>query len=478
MNDFCVEPFRFCEGVQPLRARLEPWMRKLLSDGDRLRTIVEAHGGPVNIQSIAPFGRNVAELLDTAKKHRIDLLPLFARKANKCLSYVEAARDLGIGVDTASHDELAQCLDIGFAPERVVCTAAVKDRKLLDLCVRHGVTVIIDNRDETDALAALVSDRKKPAHVGIRLCGFEADGRPLYSRFGIPLNEASQVAARLRDTGLVEVCGLHFHLDGYSATDRIAAIAQTLPLVGEIRRDDDDPFFLDIGGGIPMNYLEIPAQWDAWATRHDNALRGRAAPVTKHNAGLGRAVRDGELTGRVNTYPVAQPLVRGPWLDSILDAGIGAHSIADHLKEANIELRCEPGRSILDGCGMTVAEIVFRKPDSAGDWVIGVQMNRTQSRTGFAEFALDPLLVPKPGADRGPPVEAYLAGTYCTESEWLTQRRMSFPHGVAQGDLIVFPNTAGYLMHFLESRSHQFPLAKNVFVDGEGTDVVLDGIDL
>jgi len=49
---------------------------------------------------------------------------------------------------------------------------------------------------------------------------------------------------------------------------------------------------------------------------------------------------------------------------------------------------------------------------------------------------------------------------------------------VKAGDLMVFPNTAGYLMHFLESRSHQFPLARNVFVtEGNAGAVTLDDID-
>ena len=104
-------------------------------------------------------------------------------------------------------------------------------------------------------------------------------------------------------------------------------------------------------------------------------------------------------------------------------------------------------------------------------------MNRTQSRSGFAEFALDPLMVAGPGP-RNEAIEGYLAGTYCTESEWLTRRKMAFPQGVKASDFMVFPNTAGYLLHFLESRSHQFPLARNVFVtEGNAGAVTLDDID-
>ncbi len=73
------------------------------------------------------------------------------------------------------------------------------------------------------------------------------------------------------------------------------------------------------------------------------------------------------------------------------------------------------------------------------------------------------------------PIEGYLVGAYCIERELLTWRRLSFPHGVEVGDVVVFPNTAGYLMHILESSSHQIPLARNLIVDED--DARLDEID-
>jgi len=74
------------------------------------------------------------------------------------------------------------------------------------------------------------------------------------------------------------------------------------------------------------------------------------------------------------------------------------------------------------------------------------------------------------------PIEAYLVGAYCIERELLTWRRLSFPDGVEVGDIVIFPNTAGYLMHLLESSSHQLPLARNLIVTS--TDApYLDPID-
>jgi diaminopimelate decarboxylase len=74
------------------------------------------------------------------------------------------------------------------------------------------------------------------------------------------------------------------------------------------------------------------------------------------------------------------------------------------------------------------------------------------------------------------PIDGYLVGAYCIERELLTWRRLRFPRGVEVGDLVVFPNTAGYLMHILESASHQIPLARNLVIGSPGG-AALDPID-
>lgn len=469
--------FDYCQGVVPLRPRLEDWMIELLADRDRLHALAGEFGAPLNVQCDLPFRRNIEALTGCIAEFDLPFLPMFARKANKCLTYVNTARDMEIGIDTASHAEVEQCLAQGVDGDRIVCTAAVKDRELMTLCADAGVTIILDNSDEVALLEDVCSSSGRTVSVGLRLNGFQRDGVPLYSRFGFPLGETPEIAARLAETGALRLDGLHFHLNGYSAEDRIAAISQTLPLIANIRGNDGTDFFLDIGGGIPMNYLADADQWGLWTSELDKALAGQRPPITQHNDSLARKTEPKRGAGSIDSYPVAQELVQTEWMRTILQAEDGGRTIAARLRDAGVFLRCEPGRSLLDGCGMTVARVAFCKADSLGVPVIGVQMNRTQSRSGFAEFALDPLMVPGE-APRGDAIEGYLAGTYCTESEWLTRRKMAFPQGVRPGDLMVFPNTAGYLMHFLESRSHQFPLAKNVFVQsGRNTRAALDAIE-
>ena len=168
--------------------------------------------------------------------------------------------------------------------------------------------------------------------------------------------------------------------------------------------------------------------------------------------------------------------MQADWLAAVLDRMHAGRPLHAHLAELGVTVCCEPGRSVLDDCGMTLARVVHVKADTAGRQVAAVEMNRTQFRTGFAEVMFDPLLAAHPQRAAGAPLEAYLTGTYCTESEFIFKRRFVFDQGLARGDTVVLPNSAGYLVHFLESRSHQFELAANVFVDADGA-LVRDGID-
>ena len=160
---------------------------------------------------------------------------------------------------------------------------------------------------------------------------------------------------------------------------------------------------------------------------------------------------------------------------------LGIRTLAEAVRDSGLQVRCEPGRSLVDGCGLTAARVEFRKQRRDGTWLIGVAMNRTQCRSTSDDFLVDPLLLRPPAEGTEVPgtgaIEGYLVGAYCIERELLTWRRMRFPDGVEVGDIVVFPNTAGYLMHILESASHQIPLARNLVV-GATAEPHLDAIDL
>ena len=283
----------------------------------------------------------------------------------------------------------------------------------------------------------------------------------------------------------LRVDGVHFHVDGYAPDDRVAAMEQALELVDALRERGHAPAFVDIGGGIPMSYLDDADGWTRFWREHRRALLGQREPLTFDGHGLGLIAHKGELIGRPAVYPFYQEPIRGAWLTRVSTSTVasrrGSASVGEAVRARGLQLRCEPGRSLLDGCGLTAARVAYRKQRQDGTWLIGVQMNRTQCRSTSEDFLVDPLLIrPEPPTGGAPeptgPIEGYLVGAYCIERELLTWRRLRFPHGVAVDDLVVFPNTAGYLMHILESSSHQIPLARNLVLPAAGPPF-LDAID-
>ena len=454
-----------CVGVVPLTARLEPWQLELLGDPARLAGIVSEHGSPVNLLDPGPMERNAAELIDSARRSGTDLQIYFARKANKALALVDEARRLGLGIDLASQVELEQVLERGVPGANLMMTAAVKPAALLTRCLESGTTIAVDNEDELERIGELSQSMSIRAEIALRMAPDLGPARP-QTRFGLePTAWLDALARQPNPKPMLRVSGVHFHLDGYSVDDRVKAIEQALGLVFALRGEGHPIEFVDIGGGIPMSYLDDGTEWERFWAEHSQALAGRRDEVTFDNHEL------------ATVYPYHQAPVRGQWLAELLGSRIASGStVAEELRSHKLRLRCEPGRSLLDGCGLTVARVEFRKQRHDGTWLIGLAMNRTQCRSTSDDFMADPLLVSAGDRPSDRDIEGYLVGAYCIERELLTLRRMRFPGGVAVGDLIVFPNTAGYLMHILESTSHQIPLARNLVLADPGV-AKLDDID-
>src|SRR5690606_9297660 len=148
------------------------------------------------------------------------------------------------------------------------------------------------------------------------------------------------------------------------------------------------------------------------------------------------------------------------------------------VRKRGISMRMEPGRSALDQCGITVARVAFRKRDSQGNLLVGLEMNGTQLRSSSADFLLDPIHIPSATVTNSvSPVDGFLVGAYCLEQELILKRRIRFKAYPQVGDLVVFVNTAGYMTHFYESEAHQFELASNVFFD-VGTRRITEDVEL
>lgn len=280
------------------------------------------------------------------------------------------------------------------------------------------------------------------------------------------------------DLGGVEVAGVHFHLHGYAAADRLVGLDAALALVDALAERGHRPAFVDIGGGVPMGYLDDRAQWERFWAVMDAGSDEASLPTWK-----------GHRLGRV--YPSWQSPVRGAWLAGLLGERLGARPGEPGVPGGADGVRGpgEPGAGAPAGTGPQP------RGRLRGDAGAGRLPQAAQRRGGADRPRDEPDTVPdhRRRLPRRPRARACArashrahaahpdapasgtVGAYCIEDEGLILLRRLAAASVEVGDLVAFVNTGGYFMHILESASHQLPLARNVvWRDGSGE---LDPID-
>jgi diaminopimelate decarboxylase len=457
----------------PLTPKTSPWMQKIMSRPELLGDLFEQHGSPVNLHYLDSFAENYKAYSDTLKGYDLKYKIFFARKANVCRAFPIEAQRLDLGVDTASYRELKESLDLGCSSENLILTAAVKNESLVRLSLTNNVMMMLDNEDECRLVNELARELDIVPAVGIRISGFKFERQKLYSRFGFDVENAVEfISRRLGPNGEFDSLrfnGFHFHLDGYSIPQRVEAIVQTVSLVDQLDAMDIPTSFLDMGGGLLARYLSDKAEWNAFWSELKNALHGNRPPVTFGNDGLGYEMRDGEIHGSPDVYPFYNDTPKEQFLKAILEyQDDDGQTVASLMQERDIEFRMEPGRSLLDQSGMTVARVAHRKKDHKGDILVGLEMNRSQLHSSSADFLVDPIFIPmQPRKEKPKPKAVYFTGAYCLEHDLILKRKIVLPRLPDIGDVVAFPNTAGYMMHFYETRSHLLSLTTNLAADSD-----------
>lgn len=416
-----------------------------------LQRLHERYGSPIHIHSTSPFEQNVEEFLSVGKKYGIDMRIFYARKANRSTALVDKAVELGIGIDSGSLWEIEDAIERGVDPSAIIVTSPCKDSAIRSLCQSKGVLPILDNADELREFARTSSERRSLLPVGVRLSGFRVHGRKLQSRFGFDVELLAELLHLCQQHPSLRLVGFQFHLDGYCLKERAAAFQRTVEVSREFRRAGYPIHFIDIGGGFTVRYLKERAEWRRF-------LRG----VEGQDEALGgRWFKPGV---RPSLYPFYPDYEKGRFLEEILRSSIGEGTVAEVLRQERLELRIEPGRALLDGCGITIARVGGTKNDTTGERIIILEMNSTQLKTPSDEYCLDPLLVSAPKFEERYE-EGYLAGNSCMEGDLILKRRLRIPKSTMVGDYVIFSNTAGYFMHLFENSGHSSSLPANLLYE-------------
>ncbi|MFI6468996.1 Y4yA family PLP-dependent enzyme [Streptomyces sp. NPDC050516] len=457
-----------------LEPRLEPRLASLLEATGFLHTLAGGLGSPLNVVLPDQIVENLASFRAVYRRHHLGGAVFFAHKANRSSALVRrlAATDAGAGMDVASVGELQHALGAGFTPAQIMATGP-KNPEFLWLAARSGATVNVDGRGELDDLAAVVRRYGLPrVRVLLRLSSFSSPGVRLLtrqSRFGTPAGELDALLKAVeRHQDAVEFTGIGYHLDTTSIDEKAVALEGCVLVMNECRSRGLEPRVIDAGGGFGVNYLADGAQWDRYTTQLTQAVMGNREALTWSRHGYGLRYEAGTLRGGLALYPAHRPVAGERYLDALLShpAPSLGRTLAATLLESLCDLYTEPGRALVDQCGLTLARVLEVRRTAAGDRMVRLEANADDIGLEEHGVLMDPVLVPRPGT-RDPamdsePVGAYFAGNLCLESDLITRRMVFLPRLPQPGDLLGFANTAGYCMDFSADQAQHQPVARKV----------------
>ncbi|MEU8900017.1 alanine racemase [Nocardia sp. NPDC048505] len=427
-----------------LPALEQPWQRRARADPHLLFDIQHALGGPFHVLYPEQFAANLRAFHDTLAAHRVAGRVYFGKKANKAGCWLDVAADQGGAVDVASAPELVHALAHGVRGRDIGVTGAAKTADLLRLAARHDCVVAVDALDELERLAVLAAGAGR-----VRVLLRRLPPSAPHSRFGLSDTDLDQAIARCGQLPGIELIGFSFHLDGYQVRPRAELAYDLLSWCARARAQGHPIAAISLGGGFACNYLD-PADW-ARFLEHDS----------------GELFHAGKRFEKF--YPYAQEPAGAAMLDAILATGFDGRALAGHLRAAGIELFLEPGRALLIDAGFTVFPVLGFKRNAAHGitTVQGLSMSVSEQWKG-SEFLPDPILVPRAIDPDATPVASCVGGSSCMEYDVLTWRKIVLPQRPECGDLLLYPNTAGYQMDKNESEFHQLPLPPKVVLTDDG----------
>lgn len=463
-----------------LRPRVIGPLRDLLHRSHLLHDVVRALGSPLNLVLPEQLLGNLQSFRDVYRRRHLTGEVFFAHKANRSPAFprrlaATSGADAA-NIDVASLAELQTALGCGFAPARIAVTGP-KPPELLWLAARTGVTVHVDGIAELRELARVVGEHRLPrVPVLLRLSGFRSSGTTVASRpsrFGIGADTAeAAIEVVLQHADAVDLVGVGYHLDTIGAAEKAVALEGCLGVVNAAVARGLSPRVVDIGGGFGVSYLADAAQWQAWTTALTQAVLGRRPPLTWGGHAYGLRNDGGTLRGALGLYPAHRPLAGAAYLDELLAypaPSFGGQPLATVLQEHLLQLWVEPGRALLDQCGAVLARVLEVRPHETGHHVVRLDLNAGDVSLEEHGVMMDPLLIPRPDNGRRTvaaavenPAPVFLFGNLCLEADLITRRAVYLPRLPQVGDLLAFPNTAGYFMDFSADHALGQPIARTL----------------
>ncbi len=277
----------------------------------------------------------------------------YASKANSNMAVLRTVRDAGIDIEVNSGGELFKALRAGFRPDQIIFNGTSKTPAEIEEAVRAGIySINVDSIYEIELIEEAAKRLQKRARIALRLVP-EIGTRShlglqtalLTSKFGISSSEVLDAFRRgLRHPELVHLVGIHIHVGSQTPdVEPFAAAFKTMweHLVTIHRETGHTLEHINLGGGIPVNYLRDRSQ-AAELPEHERDMLGAELEPTEVLSAALRVARESAREAK-----------------------------AEHLLD-HVTILLEPGRSVIADAGLVLTTVrnLKHRPETDDTWLL------------------------------------------------------------------------------------------------------------
>src|SRR5215210_1194338 len=332
---------------------LEAREGRLFIDGADSAELAREFDTPLFVFSERRVRSNVERLQRAARGVGHPVRFFYASKANSTMGLLGVVRDSGIDCEVNSGGELFKALRAGFRPDQLIFNGTSKTPQEIDEAINAGIySINADSVYEIELIEARAKALGKRARIALRLVP-EIGTRShlglqtalMTSKFGITSSEVLEAFRRgLRHMELIHVCGIHIHVG--SQTPDVEPFAAAFKAMWEhlvvIQRETGHTLeHINLGGGIPVNYLRDRSQADQLPEHERDMLGASLEPSVM----LAEALR------------VARESARAAEAEHLLD---------------QTTILLEPGRSVIADAGLVLTTVLNMKqrPETGDVWLL------------------------------------------------------------------------------------------------------------
>jgi diaminopimelate decarboxylase len=236
---------------------------ELYAEDIALKNVADKYGTPAFIYSKATLERHAQAYINSFKS--MNGLVCFSVKALSNISILKTLKNSGCGFDIVSGGELHRALLAGADPKKIIFSGVGKSKDEMVAGIENNILSFnIESDQELSRLDIVAAEMKKIAPVAIRfnpnvdagVHEFTKTGRKS-DKFGVSIEAAKDLIKKCSKSANLKLVGLTCHigsqimeLKGFED-----AAEQALELLIELDRLNINLDFIDMGGGLGVNYV-------------------------------------------------------------------------------------------------------------------------------------------------------------------------------------------------------------------------------